>query len=616
MRHKRYFDVALLAERSRFVVLLAASVALLTACGGGRGHGTSVLPADRGLAGAANVAFRITIPPRSSSSSTRSPRYVSASTQSITVMVNGGPRQIVNLTASSPNCNGGSPSLSCTVTVAAPVGADTFEFTTYDQTNAAGNVLSHSSATQTIVAGVANTVNVTLGGSVASIMFAGRKWTESVTEGASAAPIAYSILALDAGGNLIIGPFDQPIMLNVIDPNNANAFTLSGMSFNQNGDTITATYNGAPDPGGVTLQFLVGGTTPLASATIATFPAGFTGGANYPASLNGLLGWYDGQDIASMHIRFNSNVATISKVLDKSAKHADLPAIAPNPTYDPVGGAGKRGSIRFAAGSCLGPVMTFPINHDYSIVVLDKPADDTYMLVAGGLNETSALQGHALFFNNYLPNDNLVMYQSRADVVTGAPYGAGTRLIEADYQNNLQAVLYSDLGSPSASNPAYVAGNGITLDNTIAAGNTVTATINGTPITYTETAGDTSITTAQKLAAAINATVGAIVKATPSTYDTGGPNSVTNGVALLTPASLTAMTSLAVSGTGTNVTITGNVTVDTTFFLNCFAAEDYTAGSNVMEEVMLFDHALSAAERKNLQTYFNRKWGLGYGVGF
>lgn len=611
------------SQRSTKALSLTVLVALLAGCGGGGHQSTSALPASPSAGkAAASVAFRITIPNRSGSSSTRSPRYISTSTKSVAVAVNGGAPQIANLTPTSPNCTSTTP-ITCTVTIAAPAGNDTFDFTTYDQTGGTGNALSHSSFPATITAGTANTVNAILGGVAASVSFAGRQWTESLTEGTSAPPLTYKISALDAGGNAIIGPFDQPVTVNLVDPDHANAVTLVGTQFAQNGDTVTATYNGTSDPDGVTLQFSAG-VTALASVTLAMFPAGFT--ANYPASLNGLLGWYDGQDLTSMQITLVGNAPTITKLLDKSSHHADLPAIAPNPTYDAIGGAEQRGSINFGDGSCLGPATSFPTTGGattgYSIVVLEKPTPNTNIVVGGGFNETSALQGHALFFDSGQANNNLAMYQNRTDFVVGAAAGAGSRLIEADYQNNTQGVLYSDLGSPSAANPSAVVGNGITLDNTIAAGNTVTVTINGTAVTYTETASDTSATTAQGLASTINAnaTVKTVVTATATTYDTGGANPQINGLVRLTPASPTALISpLAVSATGatpTKLTITGNDAVDTSFYLNCFAGGSNTAGANHIEEAMLFDHPLSATERKNLQVYFNRKWGLGYGAGF
>ncbi|HYZ17043.1 MAG TPA: hypothetical protein VE591_11600, partial [Candidatus Acidoferrum sp.] len=114
------------------------------------------------------MAFRITIPARSTSGSGRSPRYVSASTQSIVIVVNGGAKQVVDLSANASNCSNTSSGRTCSVPITAPTGPDTFDFTAYDQSNGTGNILSHSSVPQTITPGVANTVNVTLGGTVAS----------------------------------------------------------------------------------------------------------------------------------------------------------------------------------------------------------------------------------------------------------------------------------------------------------------------------------------------------------------------------------------------------------------------------------------------------------------
>lgn len=66
------------------------------------------------------------------------PDFVSPSTQSIEVAINGGVPEVTNLTPSSPDCTPPSQNepLECTVPVVAPPGNDRFTATTYDEPGA------------------------------------------------------------------------------------------------------------------------------------------------------------------------------------------------------------------------------------------------------------------------------------------------------------------------------------------------------------------------------------------------------------------------------------------------------------------------------------------------
>jgi N-acetylneuraminic acid mutarotase len=178
------------------------------------------------------------------------PHYVSASTQSMSIAVNGGPPTIVNLTPSSPNCTpaSGSMPLTCTATVAAPVGNDTFAVITYDQENGAGNLLSENTISATILAGQANNVSITLNGVIASIQLA---LAYPTPQGGTPTTIPLAVNAMDADSTIIIGPgsYDNgPIAL--ADSDTSGATTLSANSVGDPTVAVTVIYNGSIFSGG------------------------------------------------------------------------------------------------------------------------------------------------------------------------------------------------------------------------------------------------------------------------------------------------------------------------------------------------------------------------------
>ena len=140
-------------------VILIALIA--SGCGGST---TAVAPTPAAVqttTKSVQVQFSVTVP-RSTSSAVRSPRYVSASTQSASIVVapsggSAGTPVVVNCTTV------------CSGQIAAPVGSDTFTMKLFDAANAGGNLLSTGTLTQTIVIDQANTVSVTFNGVVASL---------------------------------------------------------------------------------------------------------------------------------------------------------------------------------------------------------------------------------------------------------------------------------------------------------------------------------------------------------------------------------------------------------------------------------------------------------------
>lgn len=207
-----------------------AFIAGLVACGGGGGT-QAVLPVNNppshSLSGAI-VSMRIVIPtPPPASSQGRHGYYVSPGTQSIGVVVtNQGATPSAAQYTNVSSCPTPSGVTTCTVSVQALPGTDTFVVSAYTAPNGGGSVLSSGSINSTIVAGVANvTMPVTMGGVIASI---------SISPGIVPLPLGQSttlnVVAKDASGATIVGPFDNPISLS------ASNMALSKTSIAGSGD--------------------------------------------------------------------------------------------------------------------------------------------------------------------------------------------------------------------------------------------------------------------------------------------------------------------------------------------------------------------------------------------
>lgn len=261
--------------------MLAVAV---SACGGG--GGSSSLPAAGGAAppqpapiapSNANAKMVINIPPKSAASSMRNPKYISASTKSMTIGIQSGGKTTqvaeADLTPTSPNCSvvtGGVTQ--CNVTFLGGAGSNTYVLTMYDATGGKGNVLSIGDVNATLVAGQNTTVAVDLDGVPANL---------SVIVGAATLPVgtasstAVYVQATDADGNLIIGPggFATPISLAVAG-DTYNTLALSTTSVTSPGQVVSLAYTGATNVGSQITASMTGLSS--ASATFAGSGASMT----------------------------------------------------------------------------------------------------------------------------------------------------------------------------------------------------------------------------------------------------------------------------------------------------------------------------------------------------
>jgi virginiamycin B lyase len=235
---------------------LALGIAGLASCGGGGGSsatpssGTSKTPVAQSVA----VTFNIVIPRPAGSSSSRRVQYISASTASASIAINAGAPTTVPCTTT------------CSATVDAPIGLDTFAVSLHD---ASSNLLSQGSMSSNISATAANVVNIAFGGQVAKIHLTST--VANLVPGTLVTVAPVTVTALDADNNTIVGsdPYVNPIALS--DSDGSGATSLSTTSVTSPVTVVNLTYTGA--------GALAGG-----SATIT--PTALGTGGNTPVTFN------------------------------------------------------------------------------------------------------------------------------------------------------------------------------------------------------------------------------------------------------------------------------------------------------------------------------------------
>jgi hypothetical protein len=138
-------------------------------------------------------------------SSARAPKFISPSALSVSVTVNGGTPSYLNAPVT-------------TLAIVAPVGNDTFTFQTYDETNGQGNVLGRASVTEDHRR---RRGQCGVGGHQRHHLCRSRFRSASpATAAGTAATMPVNVSALDADGNIIVGPgyYTSPINLAINDP--------------------------------------------------------------------------------------------------------------------------------------------------------------------------------------------------------------------------------------------------------------------------------------------------------------------------------------------------------------------------------------------------------------
>jgi hypothetical protein len=282
-------NVARSVVRAAFPLL---TLAVLAACGGGRGSSVTPPPQNSAPAAKAHGTLELTIriPHLTASSTARHSTYVSASTQSIAITISQGATTVVHeavglTTTSNPNCSISGNTTTCTIALGLAAGSYTGTFATYDGpvvSNAAtGNVLSQGqSVPLTVTASQTNMLAVVLDGVPASITItpaSGSTITGTQSGGFTVPYTAQSMTvdALDADGNVILGSgaptftVSAPaVQFSVTQPTQGSPNTITVAATGGGSGTLSITA-AAPDGG---FSCSTSGVVCTASATIATPP--------------------------------------------------------------------------------------------------------------------------------------------------------------------------------------------------------------------------------------------------------------------------------------------------------------------------------------------------------
>jgi DNA-binding beta-propeller fold protein YncE len=207
--------------------------------------------------------------------------YVSASTQSIAIVVDGGSPAVINLTATSPNCSFVATELQCTFGIRTTLGSHVFSLITYDKPNAKGNRLSaNTDVPFTVVQGSNTPLNVTLGGVATSLAVLPPN-APQVTGSQTAGFVMYgnvaqtfTVVPVDADANYIMGAGAPTVSVSPVPP------------------SVPLTV-GTPVPGSPTLWSIkstYAATNPLATApatlTVISTPVPNSGGSRITATVN------------------------------------------------------------------------------------------------------------------------------------------------------------------------------------------------------------------------------------------------------------------------------------------------------------------------------------------
>ncbi|HEX3631591.1 MAG TPA: hypothetical protein VHZ01_03700 [Casimicrobiaceae bacterium] len=247
------------------------------------------------------MTFQVEIPAttRNAAANARRPDYVSAGTQSISVVVNGGPPQVFSIPAGGTQVSGCSTpaymptaAATCTWTLVVPSGPATFVVTLYSGPNATGSVLSSGSISTTIVPGKLNDVAVTFNGVPAALVL--ELGTSSPPTG-SPLVIPVVVYTVDAAGYAIIGPGTNT-SATLSDTDTSSATYLFATTSGQcgaapgagtkslavvTGSYISAclAYSGATSPPSVTLTATASGLHQATAAMSPSAPSSSSGGA-------------------------------------------------------------------------------------------------------------------------------------------------------------------------------------------------------------------------------------------------------------------------------------------------------------------------------------------------
>lgn len=222
----------------------------------------------------------------------RRPRYISPSTASIAIVLNGsGTATFLNL-ADPAQCDAAKK---CSVSVAAPSGTDTFVVSAYSAANGTGALLSRATVQATITPNGTNVVPVVLNGDVASIIVTLANGTPSLHQ---VTTDALTVIAKDAKNNTIVGPGGYLYPITLTDSDTSGHSSLTKTTLNGPGDTVALQYDGGYGSGSVTASALGNATASVPFVPKITMTETVLPGGRLPSGIiagpDGALWFVDG----------------------------------------------------------------------------------------------------------------------------------------------------------------------------------------------------------------------------------------------------------------------------------------------------------------------------------
>jgi hypothetical protein len=285
--HSRSPRLSRAVLRSGGVIALVGAIFLNGCAGSGNAvpsRAVSVASPAPSSGGRATATLRITVPKATTAASqSRAPKYVSPATTQVAIDIRQGgvsigapyPQTVpLNLTAA--GCSSTLAGTQCDLSLALAPGSYTIFLTAKD---AGGTALSQAIGVPfTVTAGQANAIPLTLGGVPTAIeMVVGQHqdadgattsgfalWGAFKADGTTLFPRTFTVLAVDADGNFIVGPGAPAITLTssaltVGAPSTSapNVWTLTPQAYTPGNLVVTATATAAASAGGATVTQLV-----------------------------------------------------------------------------------------------------------------------------------------------------------------------------------------------------------------------------------------------------------------------------------------------------------------------------------------------------------------------
>ena len=387
---------------SRIVPLLAASLGvLLSSCSGGGAISSSsrflpiasptstpvvsataapvTLPATSATSTTLVVSIAATADltqqsvARHSSSTGRTPKYISASAMGVKVAAAGLTTQAFDVSGGSPLCTGSGAGRTCSLKLIVTPGAYTFTLTVYDATPVAGsipgtaNVLGISTVAQTINPNAPNTLNFLVGGQVTSIANGSLYFSLPTNGSLVSAGIAF--LAADHGGNTIAtGPFSNPITVLITETGGSGHayLKINGVNVGLSGtlanstDVATINYDGVGSTGYTdVVTFTTAGSS---SSSVRMSPLIVSGSAS-PTGAGNTANVAITETSAPVSVAYNqalTGCASVATVPAAGAGSGPSGAASVTDTVQPAGGKTCTLTISDNLGSSVSIPVTIP----------------------------------------------------------------------------------------------------------------------------------------------------------------------------------------------------------------------------------------------------------------